>query len=188
MGDEMDEYEDLILTEEDLLILDTPLDRPLSRGDLIYGSDAYALDYRQRLGASTMSVTTFEPRPWQLDCALAAHLGRDVCVIAGTGYGKTLPFVMNCWLNPSLIVWIVSPLNSLGNQQAKTFQDWGIRAIAVNATTHYPGLHKVSLNRTHCINECFNIALISRTSLRANIKLLFRLLKPLPTQLASSLL
>ncbi|KAF8593161.1 P-loop containing nucleoside triphosphate hydrolase protein, partial [Ceratobasidium sp. AG-I] len=84
----------------------------------------------------------YKPHSWQLDCAVASHLGRDVCVIAGTGFGKTLPFVMNCWMDTRLLVWIVSPLNALGNQQAKTFCGWGIRAIAVNATTNYPGLRK----------------------------------------------
>ncbi|KAF8593813.1 P-loop containing nucleoside triphosphate hydrolase protein, partial [Ceratobasidium sp. AG-I] len=90
----------------------------------------------------TKSITGYDPHPWQLDCAVATHLGRDVCVIAGTGFGKTLPFVMNCSLDPRLLVWIVSPLNALGNQQAWTFREWGIRAMAVNATTNYPGLRK----------------------------------------------
>ncbi|KAF8602964.1 hypothetical protein BDV93DRAFT_409883, partial [Ceratobasidium sp. AG-I] len=79
--------------------------------------------------------TGYEPHSWQLDCTVATHLGRDVCVIAGTGFGKTLLFIMNCWLESNLLVWIVSPPNALGNQQAKTFQEWGIRAMAVNATT-----------------------------------------------------
>ncbi|KAF8602973.1 hypothetical protein BDV93DRAFT_404800, partial [Ceratobasidium sp. AG-I] len=79
--------------------------------------------------------TSYAPHSWQLDSAVATHLGRDVCIIAGAGFGKTLPFVMNCWMDPKLLVWLVSPLNVLGNQQARTFRGWGINAIAVNATT-----------------------------------------------------
>jgi hypothetical protein len=151
MSDAFDEYEGLVLSEDDLRMLDAPLVRPLSRGALIIGSAAYATDYRQRLGTRTESITGFKPHSWQLDCAVASHLGQDVCLIAGTGFGKTLPFIMNCWLDPKLIVWIISPLNALGNQQARTFKDWGLEAIAVNATTNYPGLRKVSSSRVSLI-------------------------------------
>ncbi|KAF8600793.1 hypothetical protein BDV93DRAFT_400802, partial [Ceratobasidium sp. AG-I] len=58
------------------------------------------------------------PHTWQVDSAVATHLGRDVCMIAGTVFGKTLPFVMNCWMDQHLLVWVVLPLNALGNQQA----------------------------------------------------------------------
>lgn len=149
MSDVLDEYGDLVLDENAIRLLDGPLDRPLSRGALVRGSDAYATDYRARLATTTETVTGYTPHPWQLDCAVATHLGRDVCLIAGTGFGKTLPFIMNCWMDSKLLVWIVSPLNALGDQQAKTFRDWGIRAIAVNVTTNYPGLRKASLRRIH---------------------------------------
>jgi hypothetical protein len=149
MSDVLYKYDDPVLDENAIRLLDGPLDRPLSRGALVKGSDAYATEYRARLASTTESVTGYKPHAWQLDCAVATHLGRDVCVIAGTGFGKTLPFVMNCWMDPNLLVWIVSPLNALGNQQAKTFRNWGIRAIAVNATTNYPGLRKASIGRIH---------------------------------------
>jgi hypothetical protein len=96
MSDDFDEYEDFVLSEDDFRMLDAPLDRPLSRGALIIGSAAYATDYRQRLGTRTEAVTSFKPRSWQLDCAVASHLGQDVCLIASTSFGKTLPFIMNC--------------------------------------------------------------------------------------------
>ena len=34
------------------------------------------------------------PYPWQLDMAKAIMLGLDCIVIAGTGAGKTIPFVL----------------------------------------------------------------------------------------------
>ncbi|KAG8732695.1 hypothetical protein FRC10_000752 [Ceratobasidium sp. 414] len=145
MDEDSDDYSELELTEEVLKATDAPLDHHLSCGALVFGSDAYASDYRQHLALVTKERTGFTPHSWQLDCAVSAHLGIDVLVIAGTGAGKTLPMVANCWLNPHLIVFLVLPLNALGNQQAKKFRDWKINAIAVNATTHYPGLYKDAL-------------------------------------------
>ncbi|KAG8712320.1 hypothetical protein FRC09_019993 [Ceratobasidium sp. 395] len=49
---------------------------------------------------------------------------------------------MNCWVNKTLIVWIISPLNALANQQVRTFTKWNIRAVAVNSTTTYSGIYK----------------------------------------------
>ncbi|KAF8600638.1 P-loop containing nucleoside triphosphate hydrolase protein [Ceratobasidium sp. AG-I] len=142
MSDVLDDYSDLELNEADLLLLDAPPEQPLSRNTLVYGSEAYCASYRHSLTLATQRATGITPHPWQLDCALASHLGRDVFVLAGTGFGKTLAFMMSCFLDSTLTVWLISPLNALGNQQAKTFSDWGLRAIAVNATTNYPGLYK----------------------------------------------
>ncbi|KDN34528.1 hypothetical protein RSAG8_12374, partial [Rhizoctonia solani AG-8 WAC10335] len=152
MSDEIDEYSDIELDEESwkrmgeeadqLGPLDDPLEEPPGPGDLEHGSEAYIRNYRARLIWETRKRTKHTPREWQLQAALAVHLGRDVFVHAGTGSGKTLPFVMNCFLDPKLRVWLVSPLNALGNQQAKTFKDWKLGAVAVNSTTNYKGLYK----------------------------------------------
>ncbi|KAH7333617.1 hypothetical protein B0J17DRAFT_721510 [Rhizoctonia solani] len=40
------------------------------------------------------------------------------------------------------ILWIVSPLNFIENQQAKQFRKWGLKAVTVNSTTLTPDLLK----------------------------------------------
>ncbi|KDN35537.1 hypothetical protein RSAG8_11494, partial [Rhizoctonia solani AG-8 WAC10335] len=63
--------------------------------------------------------------------------------IAGTGKGKTLPFIMAYFVDSRVVIWIVSPLNYIQKQQEKQFRDeWNIPVCSVNATTSYPGLHK----------------------------------------------
>jgi hypothetical protein len=51
---------------------------------------------------------------------------------------------MRCLIEPKLLIWLISPLNALGNQHAVNFRKWGMKAISVNATTNYKGLYKVS--------------------------------------------
>jgi hypothetical protein len=55
---------------------------------------------------------------------------------------------MGCWME-SNILWIVLPLNALGDQQARTFRWWGIIAMTVIATVNYLGLRKVRKSRIH---------------------------------------
>ncbi|KAG9097411.1 hypothetical protein FS749_006365 [Ceratobasidium sp. UAMH 11750] len=146
MSDCGEHYGDLVLTEELDQILNQPLDatpdESLAREDLVFGSDEYCADYKRRLTEKVQGVTKFTPHDWQLEAALAIHLGRDVFILAGTGFGKTLPFIMNCLLDPTMIVWIVTPLNALANQQARTFTEWKIPSIAVNSTTTHSGIYK----------------------------------------------
>jgi hypothetical protein len=118
MSDSPDEYSDLELDEQELLLLDGDLERPPSRGALVYSSGAYCASYKHSLALATRKATGIDPYPWQLDCSLASHLGRNVFLLAGTGSGKTLAFMMNCFLDSSLTIWLISPLNVLGNQQA----------------------------------------------------------------------
>ncbi|KDN39295.1 hypothetical protein RSAG8_08930, partial [Rhizoctonia solani AG-8 WAC10335] len=81
--------------------------------------------------------------PWQLDVAESLCKRRDVMCIAGTGKGETLAFVMY-FVDSRVLIWIVSPLNYIQKQQEKQFRDeWNIPACNVNATTSYPGLHKL---------------------------------------------
>ena len=55
------------------------------------------------------------PYAWQLDAAKALILGLDCIVIAGTGAGKTIPFVLPLFLPDSWdkMVIIILPLNAL---------------------------------------------------------------------------
>lgn len=56
-----------------------------------------------------------EPRKFQLDIAEALVLGLDVTAIAGTGSGKTLPWVMPLLLeeNKAKTILVISPLKAL---------------------------------------------------------------------------
>ncbi|KDN40895.1 hypothetical protein RSAG8_07763, partial [Rhizoctonia solani AG-8 WAC10335] len=142
MSDYFEDYGELELTEEQSRLLDTDLqiERPLRRGALERGYEEYALEYRNRITKLWMeSPTKIKPYEW---AALTSHLGLDVLIIAGTGFGKTWSFVLNCLDNPKLLVYIISPLNALANQQAKIFNDANIKAVVVNSTTNYPGLYK----------------------------------------------
>ena len=44
------------------------------------------------------------PYPWQLDATEALILGLDSIVIAGTGAGKTMPFVMPLFWNKDKVL------------------------------------------------------------------------------------
>ena len=57
------------------------------------------------------------PYDWQLDVAEAICMGLDAVVIAGTGAGKTLPFVMPVMLHKEKMVIIISPLIALQEDQ-----------------------------------------------------------------------
>jgi ATP-dependent helicase YprA (DUF1998 family) len=59
------------------------------------------------------------PYDWQLDVAEALLLGLDCSVIAGTGAGKTLPFVLPLFAQKTRKrCLIISPLNALEHDQA----------------------------------------------------------------------
>lgn len=66
--------------------------------------------FRQRTGKS--------PYGWQVQVAEALLLGLDCTVIAGTGMGKTMPFVMPTFVENKIMV-IISPLNALENDQVR---------------------------------------------------------------------
>lgn len=57
------------------------------------------------------------PYDWQLDVAEALLLGLDCVVTAGTGAGKTMPFIMPLLIHPKKHVIVISPLDALENDQ-----------------------------------------------------------------------
>ena len=65
--------------------------------------------------------TEMTPYPEQLDLAECMLLGLDATCIAGTGWGKTLPFVLPLFAPAAKgkVVVIVSPLNSLEIDQVR---------------------------------------------------------------------
>ena len=57
------------------------------------------------------------PYDWQLDVTEAILLGLDSMVIAGTGSGKTIPFMLPLLAHPEKMVIIISPLKVLQRDQ-----------------------------------------------------------------------
>ena len=56
------------------------------------------------------------PYEWQLDAAEAFFLGLNCTILAGTGSGKSLPFVMPSMVHDKIVV-VLSPLNALEDDQ-----------------------------------------------------------------------
>ncbi|KAG9123822.1 hypothetical protein FRC07_013842, partial [Ceratobasidium sp. 392] len=100
------------------------------------------LTLEQWISLETWERIEVMPYVYQARCAAALYRKRDVFCIAGTGCGKTLVFVMLCFARSSTMVWIVSPLNFIENQQCQQFRDWGLTAINYNASTATPNLLK----------------------------------------------
>jgi ATP-dependent helicase YprA (DUF1998 family) len=63
-----------------------------------------------------------EPYPWQVDVCEAILLGLDCIVIAPTGAGKTMPFIMPLLVDKTCrkMVIIISPLNELEYDQVRS--------------------------------------------------------------------
>lgn len=74
------------------------------------------------------------PYDWQLDAAEALILGLDCVVIARTGAGKTIPFVLPLFVQDSLdkLVLIISPLNALETDQVS----FSLTALALYSLKH----------------------------------------------------
>ena len=53
------------------------------------------------------------PFPWQLDVAESLLLGMNCELIAPTGVGKTIPFVLPHFVSSNKVTLIISPLNAL---------------------------------------------------------------------------
>ncbi|KAF7334751.1 P-loop containing nucleoside triphosphate hydrolase protein [Mycena sanguinolenta] len=79
---------------------------------------------------------------WQVDIGEALHLGLDCSLIAGTGAGKTMPFVMPLFEESDKVIIIISPLNALEADQAARFRKMGLSAVAVNGDTYSSEVHK----------------------------------------------
>lgn len=80
-----------------------------------YASEQTRVDlatlFRERFGK--------DPYPWQLDVTEAILLGLDCVVIAGTGAGKTMPFMMPLLLDRNKSIIIISPLKVLQTDQVR---------------------------------------------------------------------
>ncbi|KAJ7214060.1 hypothetical protein GGX14DRAFT_618231, partial [Mycena pura] len=81
------------------------------------------------------------PYDWQINVSEAFVLSLDVVVIAGTGAGKTMPFMMPLLLHPEKYSLVISPLKVL--QQDQVSDSMGISTPAtVNGDTYTRDLQK----------------------------------------------
>lgn len=60
-----------------------------------------------------------KPYDWQLNVTEALLLGLDCVVIAGTGAGKTMPFMMPLLMHPKKHIIIISPFDALEIDQVR---------------------------------------------------------------------
>ncbi|QRV96746.1 DEAD/DEAH box helicase [Ceratobasidium sp. AG-Ba] len=90
----------------------------------------------------TFARTKLIPRKFQVQFALGVDAGRDVLCVAGTGSGKSLAFALIHFFRDNIQTWIVSPLNVIEHQMAADYCNYGLRAVAVNASTLTPELIK----------------------------------------------
>ncbi|KAJ7200296.1 hypothetical protein GGX14DRAFT_355609 [Mycena pura] len=92
------------------------------------------------------------PYDWQINVSEAFVLSLDVVVIAGTGAGKTMPFMMPLLLHPEKYSLVISPLKVLQQDQAQRFEKMGLKAATVNGDTYTRDLQKV---RKMCLRLVF---------------------------------
>ncbi|KAG8687594.1 hypothetical protein FRC11_006937 [Ceratobasidium sp. 423] len=107
-----------------------------------FGSEGYCDNFKKALAIESKRRTKYKPFAWQLEVALNAHLGRDGFILAGTGSGKTLAMILLSFVDTRFRIFMISPLNALANAQVKQFEDWNLKAVAVNMTTRYKDLFK----------------------------------------------
>lgn len=98
---------------------------------------------------------------WQVDVSEALLLGLDCSVIAGTGAGKTMPFVMPLFVESNKIIIIISPLNALEEDQASRFKKMGLSSVAVNGDTYSNEVHKVAVLPVPSFEEYFKLNVVS---------------------------
>ncbi|KAJ3563772.1 hypothetical protein NP233_g8725 [Leucocoprinus birnbaumii] len=94
-----------------------------------------SLTAREELIQATKARLGFEPHEWQVDVTEALLHKLDVVLIAGTGCGKTAPFMMSLLQDTCKRILVISPLKALQDDQVRRFRKVGISAMAVNGDT-----------------------------------------------------
>jgi ATP-dependent helicase YprA (DUF1998 family) len=78
-----------------------------------------------KMKAKCLRLCRYKPHEWQLDVAEAMILKLDTVLIAGTSFGKTLPFVLPMMLEPpwggKRVILIISPLIELINDHVRYY-------------------------------------------------------------------
>jgi ATP-dependent helicase YprA (DUF1998 family) len=87
------------------------------------------------------------PYGWQVDITDAILLGVDTTVIAGTGSGKTIPFILPLLAKErkNKMVLIISPLKELQKDQVSRFEKMGFTATALNQDTWSTEIEQASV-------------------------------------------
>ncbi|EAU85201.2 ATP-dependent DNA helicase recQ [Coprinopsis cinerea okayama7 len=101
----------------------------------------------------------FKPRPFQINAVTSQMLGKDTIVHAGTGMGKTVIAIGPHFhpLSRGRLTIMVSPLIALQNEQLESFNQKGIKAIALNS--QYGGCSHANLQKLK--NGDYQVLLIS---------------------------
>ncbi|KAI0790865.1 P-loop containing nucleoside triphosphate hydrolase protein [Abortiporus biennis] len=95
----------------------------------------------QKMSREFKSRTGKQAREWQLDVAECLLLGIDSVMIAGTGAGKTVPYMLPHFVTEftkNKVMFIVQPLKNLQHDQARRFRKAGIKVKVVNGETWSP--------------------------------------------------
>ena len=92
----------------------------------------------------------YEPCLWQLRIVEALlKRDKDIVLIAETGGGKTLTFMLPLEFCQEGIIIVITPLNLLGKQNVDTLTKMGIRGIALSAETATRENFRVSYNSAY---------------------------------------
>ena len=80
----------------------------------------------------TEEVFGFKPCTWQIKVAIAMiKRWKDIVCVSGMGSGKTLPFWLPLFFTSGTVI-VITALNILGQQNEKSLEKVGIRAIAIS--------------------------------------------------------
>lgn len=95
---------------------------------------------------ASQQVFGLRPCQWQVEFAQALLKGdSDIMMQVGTGMGKTLAFWLPLLFRRSSILFVVTALNILGQQNVDQLKAAGICAISINHETAKPSNFQVSI-------------------------------------------
>ena len=86
---------------------------------------------RKTMEGELKSRTGMVAYNWQIDVAEALLLGLDCSVIAGTGAGKTTPFILPLLVETKKVVVVISPLNALEEDQVRNYCFFSLKIVDV---------------------------------------------------------
>jgi superfamily II DNA helicase RecQ len=119
-----------------------------------YSKEEKAIGYRACLLLWVLTKSMKIPREFQIRATIATLMNKDSLLDVGTNAGKTLCIVLPCLVSPDTLAVVFSPLKRLQAVQVLTFEEYGIKAIAINEDTpNNSDLWKVCLspNISHLI-------------------------------------
>jgi superfamily II DNA/RNA helicase len=103
------------------------------------------------------TITGKQPCKWQLEAVMAQLKGDDVIVVAPTGLGKTLAFIIPLLLDPKRVIILITPLNQLAIQHAQSFMALNISAISL---TTCAGISEEELKVCECSSFFVNVLIL----------------------------